>query len=195
MEAEVRADGLHISGYVNVPGRASRPLSNDKHGKFIEVIEQRAFQRAIDRAGGLDMLLDHDRKIASTSDSTLKVWEDEIGLRAQSVISDPEVVESAKKGKLRGWSFNMYRVLDQLEERAEGLPIRHIKDFDMSEISLIINKVPCYQATSVEVRAGEELEIEQRAGVGSVTLKPVEKPKETIDYSEYEKEIRKLKGE
>ena len=26
MRAELRADGLHISGYVNVPGRTSRPV-------------------------------------------------------------------------------------------------------------------------------------------------------------------------
>ena len=44
MRAELRADGLHISGYVNVPGRESRPVMTP-HGRVIEIIEQRAFQK------------------------------------------------------------------------------------------------------------------------------------------------------
>ena len=37
MKAELRADGLHISGYVNVPGRESRPVLTPR-GKVIEII-------------------------------------------------------------------------------------------------------------------------------------------------------------
>ena len=69
MKAELRADGLHISGYVNVPGRASRPVLTPR-GRVIEIIEQRAFAEAIKRAENIDMLLDHNhgRVLASTSD-------------------------------------------------------------------------------------------------------------------------------
>ena len=93
MRAELRADGLHISGYVNVPGRESRPVVTPR-GRVIEVIEQRAFARALERAGGIDMLLDHDRSrvLASTSKGTLNVREDEVGLRAESVVTDEAVI-------------------------------------------------------------------------------------------------------
>ena len=48
--------------------------------------------------------------------------------------------------------------------RAEGLPLRKVKAFDMSEISLILHAVPCYSATSVEVRAdGTDADTELRA--------------------------------
>ncbi|MBR6113592.1 MAG: HK97 family phage prohead protease [Oscillospiraceae bacterium] len=158
MKAELRADGsLHISGYVNVPGRQSRPVLTPR-GRVIEVIEQGAFARALERAGSLRMLLDHDerRALASTGDGSLKAREDAVGLYAESVITDPEVIEGARTGKLRGWSFDMRHVADDVETRADGLPIRHVKDFDISEISLVMNKIPAYSSTSIEVRADTE---------------------------------------
>ncbi len=158
MKAELRADGsLHISGYVNVPGRQSRPVLTPR-GRVIEVIEQGAFARALERAGSLRMLLDHDerRALASTGDGSLKAREDAVGLYAESVVTDPEVIEGARTGKLRGWSFDMRHVADDVETRADGLPIRHVRDFDISEISLVMNKIPAYSSTSIEVRADTE---------------------------------------
>ena len=164
LRAELRADGLHISGYVNVPGRESRPVMTP-HGRVIEVIEQGAFAKAIERAGNINMLLDHDplRILASTQANTLTVREDAVGLRAESVVTDPEAIEGAKQGKLRGWSFNIRNPKDTLEQRAEGLPVRHITDLDMDEITLVMNKIPVYSSTSIEVRADTEESVEYRA--------------------------------
>ena len=157
MRAELRADGLHISGYVNVPGRKSKPVMTP-HGRVIEVIEQRAFAKAIERADNIRMLLDHnqDRVLASTQANTLEVKEDAVGLRAESVVTDPEVIEGAKAGRLRGWSFNIKNPKDTIEQREDGLPIRHITDLDMDEITLVMNRIPVYSSTSIEVRADTE---------------------------------------
>lgn len=199
MKAELRADGLHISGYVNVPGRESRPVMTP-HGKVIEIIEQRAFARAIERAGGeIRMLLDHDRNyiLADTQSGTLNVKEDEVGLRAESVVTDEAVIAGAKQGKLRGWSFNMRNVKDEVETRAEGLPIRHVKDFDMDEITLVMNKMPVYSSTSVEVRTGEEEDVETRAicleAVYSENIPDPEPPKPAYDNSEYKERFENIK--
>ena len=164
MQAELRADGLHISGYVNVPGRQSRPVMTP-HGRVIEVIEQRAFAKAIGRAENIRMLLDHDptRVLAETRANTLTVVEDAVGLRAESIVTDQEVIDGAKAGKLRGWSFNIKNPVDTIEQRAEGLPVRHITDLDMDEVTLVMNRVPAYSSTSIEVRAdtddGEAVEL------------------------------------
>ena len=165
MRAELRADGLHISGYVNVPGRESRPVMTP-HGRVIEIIEQRAFQKAIERADNIRMLLDHDplRVLAETRAGNLSVKEDAVGLRAESIVTDPEVIEDARHGKLRGWSFNIKNPVDTLEQRAEGLPIRNITDLDMDEITLVVSKIPVYSSTSIEVRADTEESVEYRAG-------------------------------
>ena len=192
IKAEIRADGLHISGYVNVPGKESLPVITPR-GKVIEVIEQRAFQRALQKVDNVDLMVDHERKIGSTKEGTLKLNEDEIGLRAEAVITDEEVIEGAKKGKLKGWSFNMMKVVDEIEERAGKLPLRRVKDFVMTEITLAMNKIPVYSATSIEIRELEEEEIEIRTNESEVVVNDLRNTE--IDYSEYENKIKKLKGE
>lgn len=206
MRAELRADGLHISGYVNVPGRESRPVITPR-GRVIEIIEQRAFQKAIERADNIRMLLDHDpaRVLAETRAGNLSVKEDAVGLRAESVVTDPEVIEDARQGKLRGWSFNIKNPVDSIEQRADGLPIRHITDLDMDEITLVVNKIPVYSSTSIEVRADTEESVEYRADTmeeaefvdlraEEPTPEPEPEPEPEPDYhAEYLQRINDLK--
>jgi HK97 family phage prohead protease len=165
MKGKIANDTLTIAGYVNVPGRESRPLNSRGRGKFIEVIEQRAFQKAIDAAKKIKLLLDHrkDRELADTETGTLTLYEDSVGLRAEARINDKEVIDAARDGKLKGWSFNMRAIKDSIENRAEDLlPIRRITEFLMDEVSIIKDKTPCYSSMSIEVRAGEEVEEEMR---------------------------------
>lgn len=192
-KAEIRADGLlRIVGYVHVPGRDSRPVMTPR-GKVIERIEQRAFERAIGKADNIDLMVDHERIIASTTKGNLTLKEDEVGLRAEAIIDDDEVIKGARAGKLRGWSFKMLRVVDEIEERAGQLPLRTIKDFMMPEVTLALHKIPVYSSTSIELRAEEEEEIEVRTEETQTEfIEKATKPK--IDYSEYEDKILNLKG-
>lgn len=186
MKIEKRADGLHISGYVNVTGKLSKPVITP-HGKVLETIEERAFERAIKKSGEITVTVDHDNMAyASTRDGTLKLSEDAIGLRAECLITDETVIEMARKGKIKGWSFGMYNVIDELEQRSEGLPVRHVKDFTLDHITLVKDKIPCYSATSVEYRADSLTDVESRA----VDIMPEysEKP----DYTEYIERLRKI---
>lgn len=191
MKIEVRSDGLHISGYVNVTGKLSKPVITPR-GKVLETIEERAFGEAIARSGDITVELDHDagRAYAHTSDGTLELHEDSIGLHANVIITDSVLIELARKGKLRGWSFGMYNVVDEMEQRADTeLPIRHVKSLMLDHVSLIKDKTPAYSATSVECRADGETFLEQRA---TVTDEPELIIENKIDYSEYEERIRRL---
>lgn len=196
MKAEIRADGLHISGYVNVPGRESRPIFTKKRGRVIEIIEQRAFQKAIGRASNIQLLLDHrkDKVLASTKEKTLTAQEDEIGLRAEAVVTDRETIEAARAGRLKGWSFNMFNAVDEMEERADQLPIRRVKDFDMTEITLALDRIPAYSSTSIELRADEEVETEERAMETEIILTEKSEP-EKINNSAYRNRIYKTRIE
>ncbi len=192
MKIEVRADGLHISGYVNVTGKLSRPVVTPR-GKVIETIEERAFDEAIRKSGDVTVQLDHDagHVYARTSDNSLTLREDAIGLHADVLITDKTIIEIARKGKLRGWSFGMYNVENEMEARAnDELPIRHIKSLMLDHISLIKDKIPCYAATSVEYRADEAVDIEQRALdiTPELQISYENKP----DYTEYERRIENL---
>ena len=172
MQLEFRADGAHISGYVNVTEKKSRPVITP-HGKVIEEIEPRAFEAAIGRAGNITLTVDHDGShvYAETSNGSLKLFEDSIGLHADVLITDSTLIELAKKGKIRGWSFGMYNVEDEVEARADDLPLRRIKALDLDHVTLVVNKQPVYSATSVELRAGGESIVETRSFENPVEIR------------------------
>lgn len=176
LNIEIRGDGAHICGYVNATEKKSRPVITPR-GRVIEEIEPRAFQAAIDRAENVTMTKDHEQApiLAETRAGTLKLWEDDIGLYADAVVSDPETVAEARAGKIKGWSFGMRNVVDSVEERPEGLPLRKVTALDLDHITLVVRKNPIYSATSVEVRAEGEVETELRCGAEGVRVSE-EKP-------------------
>lgn len=59
----------------------------------------------------------------------------------------------------------MCNIVDSIEERADKLPLRTVKDFDLDHITLVVNKTPVYDATNIEMRADDKTsELEYRAG-------------------------------
>ena len=106
MKVEIRNNKIIIDGYVNAVERESKVLY-DTRGEFIEKIRAGVFQKALERADNVKVLLDHekDRELADTKSGKAKLYEDNIGLRAIVEIDDSEVIEKARSNKLRGWSF------------------------------------------------------------------------------------------
>lgn len=159
MKIEIRSDSTVVDGYVNAVERESR-LIMDVQGNFREKIKAGTFEKALKRAENVRMLLNHDknRVLANTKDGTLELYEDSIGLRARATISDPEVMEKAKKGELRGWSFGFIAHADEWEKRDNAPSIRTLTDIELTEVSLIDNtRLPAYIGTSVETRDGKEI--------------------------------------
>lgn len=195
MNMELRNDGsLEISGYVNAVDRYSKELYG-QNGKFIEKVEPQTFQRALEKAENVDMLLNHDtrRKLADTVSGTLELREDSIGLYAKATINDPEVIAEANKGNLKGWSFGFKDNNIQVEE-CEGLQRRTLSDIDLMEVSLLTIE-PAYIATSVQVRS-EELERRTNEDVVEVQ-EPEEEQRSIVDdfdqqKSDYEKSLLKI---
>lgn len=195
MKIEIRANSVNISGYVNATEKLSRPVITP-HGKVVEVIEPKAFEKAISRAGDVTVTVDHESHIyASTKDNTLQLYEDNIGLHADVIITDPNIIEIAKKGKIKGWSFGMYNVVDEIQQRADDIPLRKIKDLDLDHITLVVNKCPVYSATSVEVRAEKEIDIETRSIdiTPQITQEEVKTQPVFFDNTAYKKRIENLK--
>lgn len=193
MRIEIRNDSVLLDGYVNAVGRDSKPIITP-HGKVVEQIEPRAFERALERTDNVDLLLNHNknRKLGSTKEGNLQLFEDNIGLRAICTVTDAEVVQKAREGKLKGWSFGQYVNKDKVEERANDIPRRHVEDLDLFEVSIIDDKMsPCYVGTSIEQRADKEVVSEQRSNeFRAVTVD--ETTKDKIDYSELEKRMEKI---
>lgn len=201
MRVEVRNDRIIIDGYVNAVERASKVLY-DTRGEFIEKIRSGVFQKALERADNVDVLLDHehDRKLADTKSGKAKLYEDNIGLRAIVEIEDAEVIQKARENKLRGWSFGFFCNKEDRKTNEEGIEERTVRDLDLIEVSIIDDrKYPAYIGTSIEMRDDKVKVMEYRTGKFSeidikeepeqLTQRKVEK----IDYSEYEEILKKIK--
>lgn len=177
MTIEVRADQtVHIEGYVNVPGRDSRPL-RDSHGVYIEQVTPGTFGRALARGGPVELRYNHQRTLGSTGDGTLDLREDAVGLHARASIRDHELAEKARQGELRGWSFGFVAQADRWEA---GEPRRrYLEDIELREVS-ILDKTPAYIATSLEVRGEDTVLLEYRSCEAEPELRipPPEPPAE-----------------
>lgn len=193
MKVEIRNDSVKLDGYVNVVSRDSRVLPSVR-GKFVEQMEPKVFQRALEKTNDVALLFNHkeDRKLGSTKDGNLALYEDSIGLRATCTVTDAEVIQKAKNNELRGWSFGFVAREDRWED-GQAISRRFVSDIDLLEVS-ILSVTPAYIATSIEARDGEEVITEKRyedfEDIKKVEDKPEiveEKREETvIDYSELE---------
>lgn len=164
MKIEIREDKVIIDGYVNAVERFSKVLTR-KTGKFIEKIMPTVFQRAIEKNNAIKVLLNHDydMELANTKDGNANLYEDNIGLRAIVEITEPSVIEKAKQGKLKGWSFGFICNKCDEVENEQGIAERTVRDIDLIEVSILDDrKIPAYIGTSIEMRDGQVKEIEFR---------------------------------
>lgn len=164
MKIEVRNNKVIIDGYVNAVDRFSKILY-DKRGQFIEKIMPSVFRRALEKNDAIKVLLNHDydKELANTKNGTAKLYEDNIGLRAIVEITDADVIEKAKKKKLRGWSFGFACNKDEEVVNNSGLRERSVRDIDLFEVSIIDDKkIPAYIGTSIELRDGNPTVVEYR---------------------------------
>ncbi len=214
MNIEVRNDSVVISGYVNAVERWSKPLKANLRGmmqRFIEKIKAGAFKNALKRNDNVKVLLNHnpDRELANTKDGTAILEEDNIGLRAEVTITDPEVVEKARNHKLVGWSFGFYSNSDEVAQETT-IATRTVTDMDLVEVSILDDtKSPAYYGTSIETRsedgammeirentADEPLNIDELADlVAERVLEKLNTPKEQNKETEVTEETEKVTEE
>lgn len=208
MNIRVTKDSVELDGYVNAVERLSKPLK-DRLGEFVERVKVGAFRRALERADDVRILLNHDwsRDLGGIKDGNLELHEDAIGLHARATITDKEVVEQARRGELRGWSFGFTdRDVEQGEEN--GLTVRNVKDLDLYEVSLINrSRVPAYDGTLVAVRSADDSNainisdyIESELNIRVEQEQPVINDNHAanngaLDYTKYYKIIEEMKGD
>ena len=216
MKVSIRADSVLIEGYVNAIERNSKPLMS-RIGRFIERICKGAFSNALRRNDDVHVLLNHDwdRDLGSTKQGNLELVEDNIGLHARAVITDKDVIESARAGNLVGWSFGFEDTPDGVENRTDietGFPLRVVRDLNLYEVSILDrSKVPAYDGTLIMARSDDDVQFHGEAFLDEIQIREEsvdeeirneEQPQqdehpeaiETIDYSIYEEMIAEMKG-
>ncbi|MFR2314914.1 HK97 family phage prohead protease [Terrisporobacter sp.] len=151
---EVDTRGIQrIGGYINVTERESEMLFSQQRGKwFKETMQKGVFQRSIAKSQSIPLLLEHDwdKEIANTTNGTLELREDNIGLRFDATIDDSQLYEEIRSGKINSCSFG-FKVNDQeYQEVNSRLEKRYVKDITLLECSLVKN--PAYVGSLVESR-------------------------------------------
>ena len=100
MKIEIRsADLMHISGYVNAVERDSKQLpasmAPGMTTPFVERIVSGTFAKSLKDHPKVELRFNHS-KVLDTTDGTLKLREDSIGLHAEADITDREVIAEAR---------------------------------------------------------------------------------------------------
>lgn len=214
MKVEIRNDSVVISGYVNAVERWSKPLRANLRGiaqRFVEKIKAGVFKTALKRNDNVKVLLNHnaDRELANTKDGSAILEEDNIGLRAEVTITDPEVVEKARNHRLVGWSFGFYANSDDVGDDG-SIATRTVTDMDLVEVSILDDtKSPAYYGTSIETRndggaileireniTENDVDIEQLADlVAERVVEKLNKREETAEESQEENTVTEVTEE
>lgn len=208
MKIIIRADHVHIEGYVNAVERLSKPIT-ERLGTFRERVKAGTFSKALKRAEDIRILSNHEweKDLGGIKDGNLKLEEDAIGLRAETDIFDAQVMEDAKAGNLVGWSFGFYP-LESRDTSEDGMPIKELIDIDLKEVSLLNRKhVPAYDGTLVMVRDNEpkivigeslmddDIDIREETPEPEAETKPEEKKEVTSEYfTRYKSMIAEMKA-
>lgn len=158
---EIRADdaGKVAKGYA-----ALFNSRTDIGGYFYETIAPGAFTETLKNAD-VRALIDHDsgRVIGRSSAGTLRLAEDDKGLRVEIDLPDTsdgrDLAVQLERGDISGMSFGFRVTHDEWDETGE-IPSRTIHALDLIEVSAVA--FPAYDDTSLALRSLEAARKEQK---------------------------------
>lgn len=145
---ELRAAGRRLEGYAATFGTAAQI------GGFSETILRGAFQASLAASADILALVDHDpsRLLARTASGTLRLSEDERGLRFELDVPDTQlgrdVLALAERRDLGGMSFG-FRVKNEAWPARDR---RELRAVDLIEVS-VVHAHPAYSQTTISARA------------------------------------------
>ena len=165
-EFEVResGDGMTFVGYA---AKFNEPSEN--LGGFVEYVERGAFTRSLKSRNDIMLLWNHDagEPLASTRSGTMKLYEDEVGLKVEARLPDTsrgrDLAVLLRQGIVRKMSFGFNVIKDAWN--SEGTE-RRLKSVRLFEVSAVV--WPAYSSTEAAVR-GLDL-VAQRSGVDADQL-------------------------
>jgi len=154
-EFEVRqgpaGDGMSFSGYAAVFNSDSEPLP------FIERIMPGAFRKSLKSRNNIRMYLNHDSSmlLATSRAKTLRLMEDERGLKVEADLPDTTIGRDLstliKRGDVDSMSFG-FSVPPKGDSWSDDGSVRELKEVRLYEVS-VVTGFPAYQATSASVRS------------------------------------------
>jgi len=153
-ELRAEGDGMTFIGYAAKFNSPSEDL-----GGFVETIEPGAFRRSLRSRNDVKLLVNHDtgRVLASTRSGTMKLYEDEVGLRVEASLPNTsdgrDMAELLRRGDLNKMSFG-FSVPKKGDRWSDDGTTRELLDIRLHEVS-IVTGFPAYEATTASVRTLE----------------------------------------
>ena len=185
-EIREEQDGMAFIGYAAKFNSWSEDL-----GGFREQIEPGAFRRSLRSRNDVKLLVNHDtgRVLASTRSGTMRMYEDEIGLRVEANLPNTsdgrDMAELLKRGDLSKMSFGFSVQKDSWNQEMTERTLRSVRIFEASIVAF-----PAYTETEALVRSLDKAAA--RAQVDADELADaVLKLEEGADLSEQESELIK----
>lgn len=148
VEARADGDGMRLAGYAAVFNDASVPLP------FKESIAPGAFRKTLSETPDVRLLINHEGlPVARTKNGTLKLEEDDRGLRFEADLADTQegrdIYELVKRGDVDQMSF-AFRVIRQKwnDDRTR----RVLSEVSLADGDISVVTYPAYPTTTVEAR-------------------------------------------
>ena len=187
-EVRETSDGMTLTGYAARFNEPSEPLP------FIERIAPGAFKRSLNARNDIKLLWNHDSSVVlgSTRAGTLRLMEDEFGLRVEADLPPTTAGLDAKisitRGDVTGFSFGFTVPANGDSWNADGTE-RTLKSVRLLEVSTGV-AFPAYPTTNgtAQVRSLEEITMAVELDLEMVTV-ALEKIAAGEPISEVEKEM------
>lgn len=148
----VSSDGtIAITGYASVTNREYPVYDAERKRDFMEVVHRGAFAKTLADGAELDLRLDHDGPIlATTVDDTLKLSEDEIGLRFDALINVNrfDAIELLRESGQCSFQFDPIGVYH--DERTNT---QHVTEVDLDGLHVCLTRNPANPFTSASFTA------------------------------------------
>ena len=183
-ELRAEGDGMTFIGYAAKFNSPSEDL-----GGFVETIEPGAFRRSLRSRNDVKLLVNHDsgRVLASTRSGTMKLYEDEVGLRVEASLPNTsdgrDMAELLRRGDLNKMSFGFSVIKDSWNQEMTQRTLKSVRLFETSIVAF-----PAYAATEAMVRSLDK--VATRAQVDADELADaVIKLEEGADLSEQEADL------
>ena len=148
-ELREEGEGMTFVGYAAKFNSPSEDL-----GGFVETIEAGAFRRSLRSRNDVKLLVNHDtgRVLASSRSGTMKLYEDERGLRVEASLPNTsdgrDMAELLRRGDLSKMSFGFAVQKDTWNNEMTERTLKSVRLFEVSIVAF-----PAYAATEANVRS------------------------------------------
>jgi len=161
LEMRADGDGKTLIGYAAVFDSPSEPLP------WTEFVRRGAFAKTINDGADVRLLIDHEGvPLARTKSGTLRLAEDETGLRIEASLDDSnpdaaKLLSAMRRGDISQMSFAFETVKDAWSDDRRTRELKEVRLYDVSVVTY-----PAYEQTMVQLRNAASVDTD------AATVKP-----------------------